>query len=75
MNNNIPKKALCIRNTSTWAHVKPEYKFDSNKFNKENVLKDIAFMSPKINYMLNKIKELDEKDMAADGKYLSLIHI
>ena len=69
MNNNIPKKALCIRNTSTWAHVKPEYKFDSDKFNKESVLKDLAFMSPKINYMLNKIKELDEKDMAADGKY------
>ena len=37
MNNNIPKKALCIRNTSTWAHVKPEYKFDSGKFNKESV--------------------------------------
>ena len=69
MNNNIPKKALCIRNTSTWAHVKPEYKFDSDKFNKESVLKDLAFMSPKINYMLNKIKELDDKDMAADGKY------
>ena len=69
MNNNIPKKALCIRNTSTWAHVKPEYKFDSGKFNKESVLKDIAFMSPKIDYMLNKIKELDDKDMAADGKH------
>ena len=27
MNNNIPKKALCIRNTSTWAHIKSEYKF------------------------------------------------
>jgi hypothetical protein len=67
--NIIPKKASCIRNTSTWAHVKPEYKFDSANFNTESVLKDIAFMSPKINYMLNKIKELDEKDMAADGKY------
>lgn len=69
MNNNIPKKALCIRNTSTWGRVKPEHKFDSDKFNKESVLRDIAIMSPKIDSMLKKIKELDEKDMATDGKY------
>jgi hypothetical protein len=69
MNNNIPKKALCIRNTSTWGHVKPQYKFDSDKFNTDSVLKDLPIMSPKINYMLDKIKELDEKDMASEGKY------
>ena len=69
MNNNIPKKALCIRNTSTWAHIKSEYKFDSDKFNIGSVLKDLPLMSPKINSMLNKIKELDEKDMETEGKY------
>jgi superfamily II DNA or RNA helicase len=69
MNNNIPKKALCIRNTSTWGHIKPQYKFDSDKFNADSVLKDLPIMSPKINYMLDKIKELDEKDMASEGKY------
>lgn len=65
----IPKEAICIRNTSTWAHVKPSHKFDSAKFNKQEVLQDLPLMSPKIHAMLNKIKELDDKDMISDGKY------
>lgn len=65
----IPKEAICIRNTSTWAHVKPYHKFDSAKFNKEEVLQDLPLMSPKIHAMLNKIKELDALDMSNDGKY------
>lgn len=65
----IPKEATCIRNTSTWAHVKPNHKFDSAKFNKEEVLRDLPLMSPKIHAMLNKIKELDAEDMSNDGKY------
>jgi len=65
----IPKEAICIRNTSTWAHVKPNHKFDSAKFNREGVLQDLPLMSPKIHAMLNKIKELDAQDMSNDGKY------
>jgi len=65
----IPKEAICIRNTSTWAHVKPNHKFDSAKFNREDVLQDLPLMSPKIHAMLNKIKELDAEDMSNDGKY------
>jgi len=65
----IPKEAICIRNTSTWAHVKPNHKFDSAKFNREEVLQDLPLMSPKIHAMLNKIKELDAQDMSNDGKY------
>lgn len=65
----IPKEATCIRNTSTWAHVKPNHKFDSAKFNINDVLQDLPLMSPKIHAMLNKIKELDAEDMSNDGKY------
>jgi len=65
----IPKEAICIRNTSTWAHVKPNHKFDSAKFNREDILQDLPLMSPKIHAMLNKIKELDAEDMSNDGKY------
>jgi len=65
----IPKEAVCIRNTSTWAHVKPTHKFDSAKFNRDEVLQDLPLMSPKIHAMLNKIKELDAQDMSNDGKY------
>lgn len=69
MSNNIPKLAVCIRNTSSWGHVKPEFKFDSNKFNKSSVLKNLPLMSPKIHALLEKIKALDEEDMRRDGKY------
>lgn len=69
MTNNIPKLALCIRNTSSWGHVKAEFKFDSNKFNKSSVLKNLPLMSPKIHSLIEKIKMLDEEDMKRDGKY------
>tara|TARA_B110000483_G_scaffold46062_1_gene57532 strand:- start:3341 stop:5905 length:2565 start_codon:yes stop_codon:yes gene_type:complete len=65
----IPKEAICIRSSSTWAHVKPNHKFDSAKFNREEVLNDLPLMSPKIHALLNKIKELDAEDMNTDGKY------
>ena len=61
--------ALCIRNTGTWAKIKPEHKFDSSKFNKETVLNDIPILSPKIDEMIKKINELDAQDMANENKY------
>ena len=67
--NKKANEALCIRNTGTWANVKPEHKFDSGKFNKEVVLKDLPFLSPKIYNMIQRINELDAKDMANDNKY------
>ena len=63
------KESQCIRNTASWAHVKPNHKFDSSKFDKNEVLKDLPIMSPKIHAMLNKIKELDNEDMKIHGKH------
>jgi len=68
MNKN-QSEALCIRNTGTWAKVKPEHKFDSPKFKKELVLNDIPILSPKIDDMIKRINALDERDMANDNKY------
>lgn len=62
-------EAICIRNTGTWANVKPEHKFDSPKFNPEVVLRDLPILSPKIYDMIKKINELDARDMANDNKY------
>lgn len=62
-------EALCIRNTGTWARIKPEHKFDSSKFNKDTVLNDIPILSPKIDEMIKKINELDAQDMANENKY------
>ena len=67
--NKKSNEALCIRNTGTWANVKPEHKFDSAKFKKEVVLKDLHILSPKIDEMIKKINKLDEQDMANDNKY------
>jgi hypothetical protein len=68
MNDKIPKEALCIRNASSWAHLKPEHKFDSPKFNKDAVLADMPILSPKMDALLEKIKRLDEEDLQVHGK-------
>ena len=67
--NNIPKEALCIRNASSWGHVKPEHKFDSPKFNKEKVIGDLRKLSPKMDALLEKIRQLDDDDMKVQGKF------
>jgi len=67
--NKKSNEALCIRNTGTWANVKPEHKFDSAKFKKEVVLKDLHLLSPKIDEMIKRINKLDEQDMEIDNKY------
>ena len=63
MNNKISKDALCIRNTSSWAHVKPEHKFDSSKFNPDVVNADLINMSPKIDALIKKIYSLDGSNL------------
>jgi hypothetical protein len=67
--NKKANEALCIRNTGTWANVKPEHKFDSAKFKKEVVLKDLPLLSPKIYNMIQRINDLDAKDMENENKY------
>ena len=62
-------EALCIRNTGTWAKVKQEHKFDSLKFDKDIVRRDLHLLSPKIDEMIKKINLLDEQDMINDNKY------
>jgi hypothetical protein len=61
MNNNISKIASCIRNTSTWAHVKSEYKFDSKKFNKTKFINDLPLMSPKIHALIENFEQINWK--------------
>lgn len=68
MSKKIPKDAQCIRDVSSWSHILPEHKFDSIKYNKEEVLKSIDLMSPKISLLLKKIEELDNEDLQNTGK-------
>jgi hypothetical protein len=62
-------EALCIRNTGTWANVKPVHKFDSHMFDKDIVKRDLHLLSPKIDEMIKKINLLDEQDMINDNRY------
>ena len=62
-------EALCIRNTGTWANVKPVHKFDSPMFDKDIVRRDLHLLSPKIDEMIKKINLLDEQDMINDNRY------
>lgn len=67
MDKKISKRAQCIRNVSSWSHVAPSYKFDSITFDKSLVSSSIKNLSPKMDMLLEKIKELDEKDLQESG--------
>jgi hypothetical protein len=60
-------EANCIRKKSNLSKGSSAYKFDSGDFNPEKLLIDIPSRSPKLETLLNKIEELDKKDMAETG--------
>ena len=61
---NNEKAGICVRERGNWGTLKPTHKFDGKSFNKDQFLKDLPIASPKLSKLLDKIKELDEKDMA-----------
>ncbi len=64
----MDKKAKCIRNSSSWSKLKKEHKFDSSIFKEETILDDIGMNSPKLLKLMDKIKELDERDLKEQNK-------
>ena len=64
----MDKKAKCIRNSSSWSKLKKEHKFDSSIFKEETILDDIGMNSPKLLKLMDKIKELDERDLKEHSK-------
>ena len=64
----MDKKAKCIRNSSSWSKLKKEHKFDSGVFKEETILDDIGMNSPKLLKLMDKIKELDERDLKEHSK-------
>jgi len=59
---------ICIRQKSNWSKANKKYRFDSGVFEPELLLNDINTHSPKLNTLLRKIKNLDEKDEKKYGK-------
>lgn len=64
----MDKKAKCIRNSSSWSKLKKEHKFDTGVFKEETILNDIGMNSPKLLKLMDKIKELDERDLKEHNK-------
>ena len=58
----------CIRKKSNMTHSAKEYRFDNPSFNPEQLKEDIPLFSPKLDYLLKKIDELDKADLKAHGK-------
>jgi len=67
MKYNKEKIGQCIKEKGNWGVLDKIHKFDHNSFNKNKVKQDINLASPKLKTLLDKIKEIDEKDMKEHG--------
>ena len=63
----LTKRAECIRNMFNWTNMKHSHIFGKVKYNEQSVLDDITLASPKLEKLIKKIKDLDNKDVAEHG--------
>lgn len=64
------KKTIdCLRNVSNFSTHKKSYKFDKSNFNSEELKKDIHYISPKMEKLLEHIDKLDNEDFKKDKHY------
>ncbi len=59
--------AECIREVENWSSYENEHKLDHLSFQPAVVKKQLTLLSPKIDAILQKIKELDKTDLEKDG--------
>ncbi len=59
---------VCIRNKSNLSNNLNEYKFDDDNYNSSRLIADLPTVSPKLQILLDKIKELDDADYKKHGK-------
>lgn len=62
------KVGQCIKEKANWGVLDKIHKFDNKEFDAKKVKEKIAYASPKLELLLNKIKELDEQDMREHGQ-------
>ena len=60
--------AECIRKTSNWSTIKQYHRFENEKFDKVKLLEDLEKCSPKLQALLENIKQIDERDLKKDKK-------
>lgn len=61
------RTADCVRRVGNWSKVEPRHRFDKRTFQKEQMDNDIPLASPKLDVLLEKIEELDKRDMEKHG--------
>ena len=62
------KVAQCIKEKANWGVLKPEHRFDHRSFSVSQTKEDLPNASPKLDALIQKIRELDEKDLKTHGK-------
>lgn len=66
---NMSYDSACLRRVGNWSFITKNHKFDKPSFKPDVVLDDLDKYSPKVVYLLKKIKELDDHDMLTDKKH------
>jgi hypothetical protein len=62
------KVGSCIKERGNWGKLTSDFRFDHKDFNPKTFLKYLHIASPKLQTLLNKIQELDAKDIAEHGR-------
>jgi len=65
----MKKTSECLRNIANFSNHKKIYKFENNDFKPDELKKDIPFISPKFEKLLENIEKLDQKDFEKDNHY------
>lgn len=63
-----PRLLKCLREVANLSHGDDIYMYDSPKFDKDILLKNMDMVSPKLKTLSKKISELDARDMKKQGK-------
>ena len=62
------KKASCLRKMENWTNIQKHHRFDKSSFNPNQLKEELSHTSPKILQMLKLIQDLDNKDLAKEGR-------
>ena len=62
------KKASCLRKMENWTNIQKHHRFDKSSFNPNQLKDELSHTSPKILQMLKLIEDLDNKDLAKEGR-------
>lgn len=66
--NGLSQKADCIRQVMNWSNMKHTHIFGKTNFDVDSVLEDLPKNSPKLQRILEHIRELDNRDMKKHKK-------